>query len=142
MNFLPGQDGDEIEFNLIPLIDVILTLLIFFMVTTTFDQRTMLRIDLPQASEAATEPVAHGLTVSVDAQGRFHVDAFEVLRPDAASLQAAIEDVAADDVRGQPVVVRADARAPHQAVVTALDVLGRLGFERVSIATVPAEASD
>ena len=141
MNFLPGQDGDEIEFNLIPLIDVILTLLIFFMVTTTFDQRTMLRIDLPQASEAATEPVAHGMTVSVDAQGRFHVDAYEVLGNDAASLQAAIDDVAAD-ARGQPVVVRADARAPHQAVVTALDVLGRLGFERVSIATVPAEASD
>lgn len=141
MNFLPGQDGDEIEFNLIPLIDVILTLLIFFMVTTTFDQRTMLRIDLPQASEAATEPVAQGMTVSVDAQGRFHVDAFEVLRSDAASLQAAIEEIGAD-TRGQPVVVRADARAPHQSVVTALDVLGRLGFARVSIATVPAEASD
>lgn len=141
MNFVAAHDADEVEFNLIPLIDVILTLLIFFMVTTTFEQRTMLRIDLPQASEAATEAVVQGLTISVDAQGAFHVDAREVLRGDAASLHAAISEVAGGE-RGQQVIVRADARAPHQAVVTALDVLGRLGFQRVSIATLPAEGAD
>lgn len=137
MNFLDAQDNDEIEFNLIPLIDVILTLLIFFMVTTTFDQRSMLKVDLPQASEEATEPVGEGLTLVIDAQGRYFVDTREVLRPDAANLQTAIEETVGAE-RGMTVIVRADANTPHQAVVTALDVLGRLGFGRVSIATVPA----
>ncbi len=136
MNFLDAQDNDEIEFNLIPLIDVILTLLIFFMVTTTFDQRSMLKVDLPQASEAATEPVGEGLVLVIDTQGRFFVDTREVLRPDATNLQAAVEDAVGAE-RGMTVIVRADASTPHQAVVTALDVLGRMGFGRVSIATVP-----
>lgn len=141
MNFLDAQDNDEIEFNLIPLIDVILTLLIFFMVTTTFDQRSMLKVELPEASTEATEAIGEGLTVIIDAQGRYFVDTREVLRPDAGSLQAAIEDHVGAE-RGQAVIVRADANTPHQSVVTALDVIGRLGFARVSIATVPAGADD
>lgn len=141
MNFVRAEDSDEIEFNLIPLIDVILTLLIFFMVTTTFEQRTMLRIDLPEASESATEPVSHGLIVAIDAQGRFFVDSREVLRADADSLRIAVEDHVGAD-REHSVVVRADARTSHQSVVMALDVLGRLGFAKIALATVPAEESD
>jgi biopolymer transport protein ExbD len=141
VNFVDAQDNDEIEFNLIPLIDVILTLLIFFMVTTTFDQRSMLKVDLPEASDQATEAISQGLTVIIDARGRYFVDTREVLRPDAQSLQAAIEDHVGAE-RGQTVIVRADANTPHQSVVTALDVIGRLGFARVSIATVPSGAGD
>jgi biopolymer transport protein ExbD len=141
VNFVDAQDNDEIEFNLIPLIDVILTLLIFFMVTTTFDQRSMLKVDLPEASDQATEAISQGLTVIIDARGRYFVDTREVLRPDAQSLQAAIEDHVGVE-RGQTVIVRADASTPHQSVVTALDVIGRLGFARVSIATVPSGAGD
>jgi biopolymer transport protein ExbD len=141
VNFVDAQDNDEIEFNLIPLIDVILTLLIFFMVTTTFDQRSMLKVDLPEASDQATEAISQGLTVIIDARGRYFVDTREVLRPDAQSLQAAIEDHVGVE-RGQTVIVRADANTPHQSVVTALDVIGRLGFARVSIATVPSGAGD
>ena len=138
MNFVRAENSDEIEFNLVPLIDVILTLLIFFMVTTTFEQRTMLRIDLPEASETATVPVSQGLTIAIDAQGRYFVDSREVLRADAETLRAAINEYIGDD-RERSVVVRADARTPHQAVVTALDVLGRLGFRRVAVATVSVE---
>lgn len=138
MNFAAAQDSDEIEFNLIPLIDVILTLLIFFMVTTTFDQRAMLKIDLPEASQAPSQAATQGLILLIDAQGRFYVDSREVLRSDAASLREALEAYAGAD-REQSVIVRADARAQHQSVVTALDVLGQLGFVRISLATVPAE---
>ena len=140
MNFVGDQESHDIEFNLIPLIDVILCLLIFFMVTTTFDQRSMLRVDLPEASESATEPAGQGLALVIDANGRYFVDSREVSRPDADSLRLAIEDIVGED-RERAVLVRADARTPHQSVVTALDVLGRLGFVRISIATVPAEAS-
>jgi biopolymer transport protein ExbD len=138
VNFVTALDGDEIEFNLVPLIDVILTLLIFFMISTTFEQRALIKVDLPQASERPTPVANQALTLIIDAQGRYFVDSREVLRSDAAALRAALESHAGDD-REQPVVVRADARAQHQAVVTALDVLGRLGFVRISLATVPAE---
>ena len=80
MNFTGAQDSDEIEFNLVPLIDVILTLLIFFMISTTFDQRALIKIDLPQASERPTPAANQGLTLIIDAQGRYFVDAREVDR--------------------------------------------------------------
>lgn len=138
MNFVGEQDHHDIEFNLIPLIDVILCLLIFFMVTTTFEHRSMLRVDLPEASESATEPATHGLALVIDADGRYFVDNREVIRADADALRTALEDAVGVD-RQRSVLVRADARTPHQSVVTALDVLGRLGFARISIATVPVE---
>lgn len=138
MNFLAAQDADEIEFNLVPLIDVILTLLIFFMISTTFEQRALLKVELPEATETPSEAANQGLVVIIDAQGRYFVDQREVTRPDAMTLRAALEPYAGED-RERPVVVRADARTPHQSVVTALDVLGQLGFARIAIATVPAE---
>lgn len=136
MNFLSGQAEEEIEFNLVPLIDVILTLLIFFMVSTTFEQRALLKIDLPEAGATANAEANQGLTLIVDGGGRYFVNEREVMGRDAATLSAALEEVAGGDV-SQTVVVRADAAATHQAVVTALDVLGRLGFSRIQIATVP-----
>lgn len=136
MNFLGGQAEEEIEFNLVPLIDVILTLLIFFMVSTTFEQRALLKIDLPQASGVPMAEANQGLILIVDSGGRYFVNEREVMGIDAATLSAAMAEVSGGDT-DQPIVVRADANASHQSVVTALDVLGRLGFSRIQIATVP-----
>ena len=72
----------------------------------------------------------------VNAEGRYFVDDREVLRTDVESLKQTLVDVAGND-RDRPVLLRADGRTPHQAVVTALDALGQLGFSRVSIATAP-----
>ena len=74
----------------------------------------------------------------VNADGRYFVDDREALRTDVESLKQTLRDVAGDD-RERPVLLRADARTPHQAVVTALDALGQLGFSRVSIATAPEQ---
>ncbi len=137
MNFLGGQAEEEIEFNLVPLIDVILTLLIFFMVSTTFEQRALLKIDLPQASGVPMAEANQGLILIVDSGGRYFVNEREVMGIDAATLSAAMAEVSGGDT-DQPIVVRADANASHQSVVTALDVLGRLGFSRIQIATVPS----
>ena len=76
------------------------------------------------------------LTVLVDAEGRYFIGNNEVLKRDVGSLKEAIARVAGDD-RKRPVVLRADARTPHQSVVTAMDALGQLGFTRLSIATTP-----
>ena len=129
---------DEPDINLVPLIDVILVLIIFFVVTTTFDARSMLKLELPQATGEPATSDTRALTVLVNADGRYFVQDREVLRTDIASLRAVIVEVAGDD-RERPVLLRADARTPHQAVVTALDAVGQLGFTRVSIATAPAQ---
>ncbi|MBB1089185.1 biopolymer transporter ExbD [Lysobacter sp. SG-8] len=126
---------DEPDINLVPLIDVILVLIIFFVVTTTFDARSVLKLQLPTA-QGETNDANKALSVLVNADGRYFVDDREVLRDDLESLKATLADVGGDD-RDRPVLLRADARTPHQAVVTAYDALGQLGFKRVMIATAP-----
>lgn len=132
--------ADDIpEINLVPLIDVVLCLLIFFVVTTTFDARSMLQLQLPSASGEPVAAQVKALSVLVNADGRYFVDEHEVLRTDVDALKQTLQQVAGSD-RGRPVLLRADARTPHQAVVTALDALGQLGFRRISIATAPEAA--
>ena len=126
------------EINLISLIDVLFCLVIFLVVTTTFQHRGAIKLRLPQAGAAASKETTAPLTVTIDAQGRYFVGPNEVLQRDPDSLRAAIARVAGPG-REMSVVLSADARTPHQSVVTALEALGGLGFERISIATTPAK---
>ena len=135
MRIRDHRADDEPEINLIPLIDVMLVLLIFFVVTATFDARSVLKLELPRATGEPSD-TSKALAVLINADGRYFVDDREVLRNDLQSLKATLADVAGSD-RERPVLLRADARTPHQAVVTAYDALGQLGFRRVMIATAP-----
>jgi len=130
--------GDEPEIGLVPLIDVVLTLIIFFVLTTTFQDRSAMKVELPQASAQPAEAPKNPLLIVVDAQGRYFVGGSEVIKRDVDSLREAIGQVAGDD-RGRTVTLRADARTPHQAVITAMDAIGQLGFTKLSIATVSAK---
>ena len=133
MRIRDHRADDEPEINLIPLIDVMLVLLIFFVVTATFDARSVLKLELPRATGEPSD-TSKALTVLINADGRYFVDDREVLRDDLQSLKATLADVAGSD-RERPVLLRADGRTPHQAVVTAYDALGQLGFRKVMIAT-------
>jgi biopolymer transport protein ExbD len=124
------------EINLVPLIDVILVLIIFFVVTTTFDARSVLKLELPRASGDRNEAQSKALNLLINAEGRYFVEDREALRTDVESLKRTIVEVAGDD-RDRTVLVRADARTPWQAVVTAYDALGQLGFRRIANATAP-----
>ena len=136
MRIRDHRSDDEPDINLVPLIDVILVLIIFFVVTATFDARSVLKLELPRATgEAANDP-AKALIVLVNADGRYFVDDREVLRSDVESLKSTISEVAGTD-RDRPVMLRADARTPYQAVVTVYDALGQLGFRKVMNATAP-----
>ena len=128
------------EINLVPLIDVILVLIIFFVITTTFDMSSALKLELPRANADQAEAPSRSLSVLVNADGRYFIDEHEALRTDVESLKRTIVDVVGED-RDRPVLLRADARTPHQAVVTAMDALGQLGFRRISIATAPEQAA-
>lgn len=136
MRLTSRLDDSEPELNLIPLIDVIFVLIIFFVATTTFNQRSTLNLQLPTAQAVAKQAAGEPLNVLVDAQGRYFIGENEVLKSDVASLKEAIVAVAGQD-RTMPVVLRADARTPHQSVITAMDALGQLGFVKLSIATTP-----
>lgn len=136
MRLSSGRVPDEPEINLVSLIDVVFCLIIFLVVTTTFDQRSALKLVLPQSQANAEIDLGEPLTLLVDAEGRFFIGNNEVLKRDVASLKEAIARVAGDD-RERPVVLRADARTPHQSVVTAMDALGQVGFRKISIATTP-----
>ncbi len=138
MRIRDDRAGDEPEINLVPLIDVILVLIIFFVITTTFDARSTLQLQLPSASADTTTTEAAVLSVLINAEGRYFVGDREVLRTDLDALKQVLLEEGGED-RARPVLLRADARTPHQAVVTALDALGQLGFRRISIATAPEQ---
>jgi biopolymer transport protein ExbD len=136
MRMQSRKGRDDPEINLIPLIDVALLLVIFFMLSSTFMQEGRLKIELPQASLAPTgKQKVDPIVVSVTQSGSYRVNDRELINSSADTLRAAILEVAGTD-RNKPVTVRADARSTHQSVVSAMDVLGKLGFVRINIATV------
>jgi len=138
MRIASARREDDFEINVISLIDVMLTLLMFFVLTTTFVQHARMKVTLPQATSAEQSEQREALTIMIDRDGHYYIDNNEVLNPGLESLTDAIQRVAGDD-RERPVTLRADAMTPHQAVVTAMDALGRLGFTRLSIATTPTQ---
>ena len=132
-----GRSGtDEPEINLIPLIDVLFCLILFLVLTTSFNQRAALHLQLPQAAAGVIPDARPPLIILVDVEGRFFVGNTEVARKDVVAVKEAIAQAAGTD-RTRPVVLRADGRTPHQSVVTAMDALGQLGFTKLSIATTP-----
>jgi biopolymer transport protein ExbD len=139
LNLRPRHREDP-ELNLISLIDVLLVLLIFFMVSTTFQQEGRVKIHLPQASDL---PVPRGsqepLVITVTAEGSYRLNERTLISSSPEVLRAALMKQAGAE-RG-PITIRADARATHQAVVTAMDVAGRLGFVELNIATTHEEAA-
>src|SRR5690606_8464512 len=126
--------------NLVPLIDVILVLIIFFVITTTFDARSVLKLELPRAAGERNDTQGTALSLLINADGRYFVDDREALRTDVESLKRTLVEVAGED-RERTVLLRADARTPWQAVVTAYEALGQLGFKRIANATAPEPAA-
>lgn len=133
MKFNSTSPVEAVDINLTPLIDVVFLLLIFFMVSTTFDTTSQLKIKLPEASQNDVEKATDKLNLLIDAKGRFVLNSLELTNSKSATLRAALERV----MKGNdtPIVIQSDAASPVQALVTAMDVVGQLGFSHVSIAT-------
>jgi biopolymer transport protein ExbD len=140
MRIASARREDDFEINVISLIDVLLTLLMFFVLTTTFVQHSRMQVTLPQAESAEQSEQRDALAVMIDRDGHYFIDNNEVLNPGLDSLKDAIAQIAGDD-RSRSVMLQADALTPHQAVVTAMDALGELGFTRLSIATTQAQGA-
>ena len=132
---------DEVEINLTSLIDVVFTLIIFFVVTTSFNNRSALKITLPTSAASQTETQAKPLIIIIDRTGNYYVGDNALARNDLESLKDAIKQLAGNDT-GRNVMIQADAKATHQSVITAMDALGQLGFSRLSIATTPEKPGE
>jgi biopolymer transport protein ExbD len=140
MKLRPGNRAEP-EINLTSLIDVVLLLLVFFMVTTSFVRESEMTIRLPEVADSGVEKLeSTELEITVTSRGNYFVNGRALVDNRAATLRAAINKVMpeADTVR---VSITADAEASHQSVVTAMDVAGKLGFTDVSIATIAAADS-
>ena len=125
---------EELSVNLTPLIDVVFLLLIFFMVTTTFRDESAIKIDLPQASNKPVEQVGHPLEIVIDRDGHYYIDKQQVINTQIDTLKRALRK-AKGDRKSPPVIISADAMAPHQSVVTAMDAARQVGLLRMSIST-------
>ena len=124
------------EVNMTSLIDVVLLLLIFFMVSTSFVKQSQINISLPEAesSTIVSEP-AEQIDIMITSTGIYLVNGRELINNRPETVRNALQKVSGGDNK-LPLTISADANAKHQYVVTAMDVAGRLGFSQISIATV------
>ncbi|MDO3382710.1 ExbD/TolR family protein [Gilvimarinus algae] len=128
------QSREEDSINLTPLIDVVFLLLIFFMVSTTFTKETHLEIDLPEAVGEAAPNREEPLEIIVSAEGNYSVNGQSLVNNQSATLRSALTEVSGGN-SDQPLIITADAKAPHEFVVRAMDSAGQLGFVNLSITT-------
>lgn len=140
MNLRPAPK-EAADINLTPLIDVVFLLLIFFMVSTTFDRDSELSIELPAAAAELQKRRPDSIEVAIDVQGRFYVNGRPLLNTQSKTLRQALQS-AAGDSESPPIIISADAKTPHQAVVQIMDAARELGFVRLTFATRLVPESD
>jgi biopolymer transport protein ExbD len=138
LNLQHGR-GTEPEVNLTPLIDVVFILLIFFMVSTTFQRESEIKIELPEASSEPVEERKELLEIVIDAEGHFFIDEQQVVNTELETLKKAIGKFMGDQ-NDLPVVIRADRRTPYESVVRAMDATSQLGLVHMSLATSQPES--
>ena len=153
------QLREEESINLTPLIDVVFLLLIFFMVSTTFTKESHLSIDLPEASGEPQAEQGNGIEILINADGSYAVNGRALVNMERATIMSALnasvvggsssntastigadsnissQTASAKGIASTPLVITADAKAPHEAVVRAMDAAGQVGFVQLSITT-------
>ena len=135
MQFRSNNDGQDVDVNLTPLIDVVFLLLIFFMVSTTFDTTSQLKINLPEAEAQTLKNKQDRIEITINAKGDFYLNGRQITSRSASALSASILRQITNGDKSIQVMVQSDALTPVQSLVTALDVVSRLGLSNLSIAT-------
>lgn len=138
MNFQRGRSREEPEINLVPLIDVMMVILIFLMVTTTYSRYTELKIDLPTANAAKQVERPNEIDVLVSAQGQYVVANTPVAYSGTEQLAAELARAGAG-MKEPVVVISADAKATHQAVIRVMEAARVAGLSRITFTTQASE---
>ncbi|MGD9000228.1 MAG: biopolymer transporter ExbD [Granulosicoccaceae bacterium] len=136
---LSQHRNEEPDINLTPLIDVVFLLLIFFMVSTTFNKESELSIELPEASGEARQAENTPIEIAISRDGQYSVNGEQLARNDIVTLKRAIKQIAGNR-DNPPLVIIADGKTTHQSVVTAMDAVRQLDITHITFATkTPAE---
>lgn len=136
------RSRENIELNLVSLIDVVFVLLLFFVVTTTFTRQTQLSVELPEAVNGTPEQSANlkKLEIAISADGVYSLNNTLLAKSDLATLLDALQKASNGDNQ-LPLSISADGKTPHQAVITAMDAAGKLGFSHLRMTTVEARGA-
>ena len=134
MNFQRGRGREEPEINLIPMIDVLLVIIIFLMLTTTYAKFSGLEINLPTADASKQAEMPNEVNVAVMATGQVLVNKSPLVAADVRSISEALRR-AAGDAKDPVIVINADARATHQSVVDVMQAAQGAGYPHISFAT-------
>ncbi|MBP0600801.1 biopolymer transporter ExbD [Herbaspirillum sp. LeCh32-8] len=136
MNFRKGRPREDLEINLIPFIDVLLVIVIFLMVTTTYSKFTALQITLPTADAQKALEQPFEINIAVDANGRYAINNARIAARDAQGLSDEMQAAAKRaNAKGDPVIIiNADALATHQTVVNVLEAARIAGYPKVTFA--------
>lgn len=137
MNLREPRAEEPLELNLVSLVDIVFTMLLFFVLTTTFDRRADIALELPEAESAEVSERRDHIEITIDPDGRFYVQGQALVESSLDSLRRALGEAVEGGAPSEAprVVITADGTSPHQAVVTAMDATRQLGINRVTIAT-------
>jgi biopolymer transport protein ExbD len=134
MNFQRGKRHEDLEMNLVPLIDVLLVIIIFLVVSASFSRTSELQINLPTAEPTALEDKPLVITVEVDAVGHYMVNGVEVGSGDVVAISSALTK-AAGSGKEPTIVINADAKATHQSVVDVMEAARQANYTHITFAT-------
>ncbi len=140
MNFQRGRHSEDLEINLVPLIDVLLVIIIFLIVSATFSRTSELKINLPTAEANSPQDKPLVITVEVDATGRYMVDGNEVADGSITSIASALTK-AAGDGKEPTIVINADAKSTHQSVINVMEASRQANYTHITFATQTAAGS-
>lgn len=142
MKFKRRATADDIHINLTPMIDCLLFILIFLLLSTSFNQYSRMNLTLPDAQGVATKSYEHKIEVVVDAKGQYTLNGQTLAGQSSNDLHHAIQQIA-NQRRDLSFIIAADAKASHQDVIRVMDVAGQLGFVNINISTkVPARGDE
>lgn len=131
---LQQNKKEDLDVNITPLIDIVFLLLIFFMVSTTFDRESEIDVTLPEATIDAPQELNDVIDITISPDGVFFINGKRVVNKQVVTLKQALLKVA-NGREDPPIIISADAKAMHQSVVTVMDAARQLGFVHLSFAT-------
>lgn len=136
MNFQRGRTREDLEINLIPMIDVLLVILIFLLVTTTYSKFAGLEINLPTADTSQTSAQPNEINVVVTASGDVLVNRVAVSGREISTIAAALSrQIGGNSAKEPVVIINADAKTPHQGVIDVMQAAQLAGLSHISFAT-------
>jgi biopolymer transport protein ExbD len=134
MNFRRGHKHEELEMNLVPLIDVLLVIIIFLIVSATFARTSELQINLPTAEANAPQDKPLVVSVDIDASGHYLINSAEVPEPSVAAIGQALRK-AGGEGKEPTIIINADAKAEHQNVINVMEAARTVGYTHITFAT-------